>query len=291
MTTQVTAKKNAAGKIVYYADGKRLKSKAKAVEELIGNVNRKAYTILENYIAESGIKMGQSTVKADIHIFTEEIEEIEGIDAHCVKICRQFNKATEAIEYAKLLAASDMDFRTARIDTLDGKNIAFLHKRDKRSEVKIEIAEDAKLEVSTENENAETAPQNFSISLARKDFSETAIKNLRAILASKANLIKAAFKIENCNVKVSEDELKFNWFKETPSTEKITAYNDFILKVVELAKKQKRVTAKEREVTNERYAFRCFLLRIGLIGSEFKNTRKILLENLVGNCAFKIGHR
>ena len=218
MTTQVTAKKNAAGKIIYYADGKRLKSKKAAIEELIGNVNRKALTILENYIAESGIETdAPSTVKADISIF---IEEVEGLDSHCVKIHREFNKAAEAIEYAKLLADSDMDFRMARIDTLDGKKIAFLHKRDKRSEVKIEIAEDAELESGAEVENSENAPQNFSISLPKKDFSETAIENLKAILASKANLIKSAFKIENCNVKVSETELKFDWFKETPSVEK-----------------------------------------------------------------------
>lgn len=289
MTTQVTAKKNAAGKIIYYADGKRLKSKKAAIEALIGNVNRNELTILENYIAGNGIETtAPPTVKVDISIF---IEKVEGLDSHCVKMCRQFNKATEAIEYAKLLANSDMDFRMARIDTLDGKKIAFLHKRDKRSEVKIEIAEDAKLETGAEVEKAETAPQNFSISLPKKDFSETAIENLKAILASKANLIKSALKIENCNVEVSENELKFDWFKEKLSADAITAYTDFILKVAELAKKQKRVTAKEREVVNERYAFRCFLLRIGLIGSEFKNTRKILLEKLVGNCAFKIGHR
>lgn len=288
MTTQVTAKKNAAGKIIYYADGKRLKSKKAAIEALIGNVNRNELTILENYIAGNGIEANAPTVKADISIF---IEKVEGLDSHCVKMCRQFNKATEAIEYAKLLADSDMDFRMARIDTLDGKKIAFLHKRDKRSGVKIEIAEDAKLETGADVEKTETAPQNFSISLPKKDFSETAIENLKAILASKSNLIKSALKIENCNVEVSENELKFDWFKEKLSADAITAYTDFILKVAELAKKQKRVTAKEREATNERYTFRCFLLRIGMIGKEFKTSRKILLEKLVGNCAFKIGHR
>ena len=288
MTTQVTAKKNAAGKIIYYADGKRLKSKKAAIEALIGNVNRNELTILENYIAGNGIEANAPTVKADISIF---IEKVEGLDSHCVKMCRQFNKATEAIEYAKLLADSDMDFRMARIDTLDGKKIAFLHKRDKRSGVKIEIAEDAKLETGADVEKTETAPQNFSISLPKKDFSETAIENLKAILASKSNLIKSALKIENCNVEVSENELKFDWFKEKLSADAITANTDFILKVAELAKKQKRVTAKEREATNERYTFRCFLLRIGMIGKEFKTSRKILLEKLVGNCAFKIGHR
>lgn len=132
-------------------------------------------------------------------------------------------------------------------------------------------------------------PQNFSISLPKENFTETALKNFKLILESKANLIKSAIGIEKVDFEVSADKLNFNWFDETPSAEEIQAYSNFICKVGELAKKQKRVTAKEREVENKRYAFRCFLLRIGLIGEEFKNTRKILLEKLVGNCAFKGG--
>ena len=38
---------------------------------------------------------------------------------------------------------------------------------------------------------------------------------------------------------------------------------------------------------NEKYAFRCFLLRLGFIGSEYKAERKILLRNLSGNSTFK----
>ena len=34
------------------------------------------------------------------------------------------------------------------------------------------------------------------------------------------------------------------------------------------------VTATEKEVDNEKYAFRCFLLRLGFIGAEYKVERK-----------------
>jgi len=54
-----------------------------------------------------------------------------------------------------------------------------------------------------------------------------------------------------------------------------------------MAKKQKRITAKEKEVANEKYAFRCFLLRLGFIGTEYKEIRKVLLRNLEGSSAFK----
>ena len=52
---------------------------------------------------------------------------------------------------------------------------------------------------------------------------------------------------------------------------------------------QKRITATEKPVDNEKYAFRCFLLRLGFIGNEYKTQRKILLRNLTGSSAFKSG--
>lgn len=56
-----------------------------------------------------------------------------------------------------------------------------------------------------------------------------------------------------------------------------------------MAKTQQRVNATQKQVDNEKYAFRCFLLRLGFVGSEFKTERKILLKNLSGNSAFKNG--
>ena len=46
---------------------------------------------------------------------------------------------------------------------------------------------------------------------------------------------------------------------------------------------------KEKAVDNEKYAFRCFLLRLGFIGADYKTDRKILLKNLEGSSAFKNG--
>ena len=48
-----------------------------------------------------------------------------------------------------------------------------------------------------------------------------------------------------------------------------------------------RASTKEKEVENEKYAFRCFLLRLGFIGDEYKKERKVLLSNLSGSGAFK----
>lgn len=57
-----------------------------------------------------------------------------------------------------------------------------------------------------------------------------------------------------------------------------------------MTKVQKRITAKEKETDNDKYAFRCFLLRLGFIGESYKQERKILLRNLSGSSAFKSGN-
>ena len=85
--------------------------------------------------------------------------------------------------------------------------------------------------------------------------------------------------------------MTFNWLHGEVTPEKAKAAQDFIGKLCEMARTQKRVTAKAKVVDNEKYAFRCFLLRLGLIGAEYKTTRKILMENLSGNASFKSGHK
>jgi flagellar motor component MotA len=66
-----------------------------------------------------------------------------------------------------------------------------------------------------------------------------------------------------------------------------SAYTHFIAHLVSLAKNLKRVNATAKEAENEKYAFRCFLLRLGFIGDEYKEVRKVLLKNLAGQSAFK----
>lgn len=54
---------------------------------------------------------------------------------------------------------------------------------------------------------------------------------------------------------------------------------------------EKRINETQKMPVNEKYAFRCFLLRLGLIGDDYKAARKYLLRNLDGDSAFKGGKR
>ena len=138
---------------------------------------------------------------------------------------------------------------------------------------------------------AESDEDSLSISLPRSLFSETALNNLDALLLSKGRLIRHAFDIKEATYTLTDDRITFAWLHEAITDETAKAYAEFISKLCQMARTQKRVTAKEKIVDNEKYAFRCFLLRLGMIGSAYKESRKILLQNLTGSSAFKSGHR
>ena len=143
----------------------------------------------------------------------------------------------------------------------------------------------------TEDVMAEADEDSLSVSLPRTLFTETALQNLDALLLSKGRLIRHAFDIREATYTLEGDRITFAWLHGTITDETAKAYAEFISKLCLMARTQKRVTAKEKVVDNEKYAFRCFLLRLGMIGSAYKESRKILLQNLIGSSAFKSGHR
>lgn len=129
------------------------------------------------------------------------------------------------------------------------------------------------------------------IEMPRDGFSETAIANLDRLVQSKATLIKKALGTDRLPIEQTEDRLRFPWFFGSLAAEEVNAYARFIGALCAMAKTQQRVTATEKPVDNEKYAFRCFLLRLGFIGPEYKEERKILLSKLSGSAAFKNGQR
>ncbi len=118
---------------------------------------------------------------------------------------------------------------------------------------------------------------------------KVAVGNLTNLLTAKESLIKKALGIRDLSIEVTEDKITFPWFSELPEPEAVKAYTHFIAALCKMSKDAKRISATEKEVDNEKYAFRCFLLRLGFIGTEYKAERKILLQNLSGNSSWKNG--
>lgn len=129
------------------------------------------------------------------------------------------------------------------------------------------------------------------ISMPRAIFTDANLANLHSIVDAKGNLIRKALGVQDLPIEVTDHKVSFPWFPGEPTPEEIIAYDNFICKLCDMARNQKRISAKEKTVDNEKYAFRCFLLRLGFIGDEFKNDRKILLRNLSGSTAFKAGSK
>ena len=145
----------------------------------------------------------------------------------------------------------------------------------------------AETEAEELSEEAETAQHSESLGLTVAiPMDGTAVGNLKKLLEAKGNLIKKALGIDGLPIEVKEETVEFPWF-ETADADETAAYTHFISALCDLSKNARRVTAKEKEVDNEKYAFRCFLLRLGFIGTEYKAERKILLRNLSGSAAFK----
>ena len=138
-------------------------------------------------------------------------------------------------------------------------------------------------------EAADTAPQAANVGLTVEiPLDKVAVGNLTKLLDAKGNLIRTALGITDLRIEVLEDRVAFPWFSQV-DTDSAAAYTHFISALCEMSRNAKRVTATEKPVDNEKYAFRCFLLRLGFIGSEYKMERKILLKNLTGSSAFKNG--
>lgn len=138
-------------------------------------------------------------------------------------------------------------------------------------------------------EAADTAPQAANVGLTVEiPLDKVAVGNLTKLLDAKGNLIRKALGITDLRIEVLEDRVAFPWFSQV-DTDSAAAYTHFISALCEMSRNAKRVTATEKPVDNEKYAFRCFLLRLGFIGNEYKMERKILLKNLTGSSAFKNG--
>ena len=129
--------------------------------------------------------------------------------------------------------------------------------------------------------------EKLTIAIPKESLTDTALENLQKIIANKQTLFQRAFRTDSTEVEITEEKINFTWFPYTTDSDEIAAYTQFISRLCDMARDAKRVSSKPTETDNDKYAFRCFLLRLGFIGKEYKTARKILLRNLTGNSAFR----
>ena len=131
--------------------------------------------------------------------------------------------------------------------------------------------------------------EKLTIAIPKDSLTDTALENLQKIIANKQTLFQRAFRMDSTEIEITDEKINFIWFPYTVDGDEIAAYTQFISRLCDMARDAKRVSSKPTETDNDKYAFRCFLLRLGFIGKEYKTARKILLRNLTGNSAFRCG--
>lgn len=126
----------------------------------------------------------------------------------------------------------------------------------------------------------------LNLAYRQDEFTDQALDNLRHLIWAKGQLIKDALDIAALPLYVDDQQVTFNWFDQVDADDAL-AYQQFVDKLVQYAISHQRIMSEPHEESNEKYAFRCFLLRLGFIGPKFKDQRKVLLRNLTGSAAFK----
>ena len=86
---------------------------------------------------------------------------------------------------------------------------------------------------------------------------------------------------------ITPETVSFTGFGEAADVDHLRAFGHLAVMMNNQALHQKRIQAKAVDAVNEKYAMRIWLVRIGMDGEEFKQTRKILMENLTGHSAFR----
>ena len=182
----------------------------------------------------------------------------------------------------------DRDGTLSFSDRTDSAEVEGLLEAISAARFEFEPAEDDTAEEPTASAQARTG--GLEIAVPRTLLTDAAIENLQKLVDSKAGLLRKALGADDLPIEVTDEKIAFPWFTETDA-ESVKAYTHLVTALCDMAKNAKRVTAKEKEVESEKYAFRCFLLRLGFIGAEYKTERKILLKNLSGSSAVRGGQK
>ena len=85
----------------------------------------------------------------------------------------------------------------------------------------------------------------------------------------------------------SKGTIEFRLFNSTMHAGEVKSYIQLCLAISHQALVQKSASRSRTTSENEKYTFRTWLLRLGMIGNEFKTARYHLLKKLDGNIAWK----
>lgn len=93
----------------------------------------------------------------------------------------------------------------------------------------------------------------------------------------------------NLHATFTKGTVEFRLFNSTTHAGEIKAYIQFCLALSHQALTQTKASCRRSVTDNEKYCMRCWLLRLGLNGDEFKTCRHHMIKNLAGDSAWRHG--
>jgi hypothetical protein len=130
----------------------------------------------------------------------------------------------------------------------------------------------------------------LAVEMPMDGFTPEKLDNLKKMVGSKAVLIKTALGADDLPIESTGETLRFPWFSGGLDGDTVSAYTQFIAALCKTAKEKKRVTAKvQDEFENPRFTMRVWLIGLGMVGDDYKLARKLLLQDLTGNAAWRHG--
>jgi ribulose bisphosphate carboxylase small subunit len=116
-----------------------------------------------------------------------------------------------------------------------------------------------------------------------EDWTPDKLVNLEKLVASRAALLMKVLGVDSLPIEQTGSVLRFDWF---PVDNNAMVYSQLVCALVRTAQEATRITAKERSCESERFHMRTYLLKIGFIGDEFKEARKVLTRGLSGSGSY-----
>lgn len=132
-----------------------------------------------------------------------------------------------------------------------------------------------------------TEPKKIVIELPGSYLDEAELGRVRAIVASKASVLKKALETDDLSIERNEDKICFPWFTDHGIDGETKAYMQLVSGIAKRAKMLTRVTATESISENDKFTMRLFLVSLNFKGTEYAFARKFLIRNLTGNSGWR----
>ena len=239
------------------------RSETEIVEQVLEGLAERGFVVISSYYDN-----GESAIETDEDLPTETPTEP---DTAVVIEVEEVSEKADTTEHGATLADTAENTETEEVSE------------------EVETTAETPTQPDTEPTAESETVDRFSISMRRDFFDEAMFSKLDRLIESKSELFQMAFKTDDLSYEKSDDRVTFAWFPWTGDSDEGVAYSTFIDMLTKHLKEQKRVNASKTQTDNPKFAMRVFLMRLGMVGNEYKAARKILLRNLEGSSAFRKG--